>query len=116
LKGVQKGRDCYLDCTNTCFLSCVGRIGIEIDGIPPQDLAQGECESNGSCGKGAIEGGISAALQKEALSQDSVALDEKDLRVLAELGEGKEEEESKVVGNEGEFDLEKVFKVILGRG
>jgi hypothetical protein len=49
-KGVQAGRTCYLNCTQSFFISCTGGDVEPQTVTAPQDIAQGDCEDGAGCG------------------------------------------------------------------
>jgi len=114
INGTQAGRQCYLNCTNTCFISCAGKDSVELDSIAPQDLAQGECGAGQACGEMAAaktneeDDVFSAAIQKEAQrmqgGKKEAVLSDADVKVLAALDGMAAKDE----------DLERQFKAVVG--
>jgi len=115
--GVQQGRTCYLNCTYVCFVSCAGRASVELDALPPQDLAQGECGSGQKCGEASLAGVtdmLTMALQQEAEGGDAVEmLSPSDLQALTSLDQQLKSRASKVAVDELGEGAEDEFRKAL---
>lgn len=98
-------------------MPCSGKPSVELDSIPPQDLAQGGCGVGEKCGEAAsdaergIEQLLSMALQQqESGSEADAGLTKEDMDLLSKLKGG---EVSEVTKGDDSDAMEEAFKKAL---
>jgi len=75
-----------LNCTFSCFVPCSGRGSVELDSIPPQDLALGDCLSGGNCGLAGDDDVPTEKLLSNVLQQEaSKSLNAEEVELLSKL-------------------------------
>lgn len=100
-----------MNCTFSCFVPCSGgRPNVELDSVPPQDLALGDCLS-GKCGLAGDDDDddrlITSILQQEA----SKSLNAEEVEMLSKLEQDSTVSNMVVGGTEdAELEFERVLK------